>query len=160
MAELRACFEALGFDAVGTYIQSGNVLFSAAHRDRARLVATIERGLAASFGYDARVVVLSAAELAAVVAQAPPGFGAEPEQYRYDVLFVRPPVRAAQALAQLDVRPGVDAAEAGDRALYFRRLASRAGESRLAKLIQLPVYRELTIRNWNTTTRLLELAQG
>ncbi|NIP26808.1 MAG: DUF1697 domain-containing protein, partial [Phycisphaerae bacterium] len=34
MADLRACFERMGFSDVRTYIQSGNVLFWATETDR------------------------------------------------------------------------------------------------------------------------------
>jgi uncharacterized protein (DUF1697 family) len=34
MADLKACFESLGFSDVVTYIQSGNVLFKSADKDK------------------------------------------------------------------------------------------------------------------------------
>jgi uncharacterized protein (DUF1697 family) len=52
----------------------------------------------------------------------------------------------------------VDTAAAGAHALYFRRLIARATQSKLGKLTSLPLYKEVTIRNWNTTTKLLEMA--
>jgi uncharacterized protein (DUF1697 family) len=58
------------------------------------------------------------------------------------------------------VKEGVDEAYAGDGALYFIRLISRASQSRLTRLISLPIYQHITIRNWNTTTRLLEMMQA
>lgn len=160
MADLRACFEAMGFTGVATYIQSGNVLFVARQASKAKLAATIENSLGERFGCGSCIVLLSAAELAQVVAQAPRGFGQQPDRYRYDVLFVREPTTAREALAQVPAKPGVDAADAGDHALYFRRLVARANESRLPKLIQQPVYKSLTVRNWNTTMRLLAMAGG
>lgn len=158
MTDLRARFEAIGLTDVATYIQSGNVVFSAA-QDSASLAGRIEAELSTAFGYDARIVLLAADDLERVVTQAPPGFGAEPDQYRYDVLFVRPPRRADEAIAEVATRPGVDTVAAGDHALYFRRLTSRATQSLLPKLVGRPVYRDLTIRNWNTTTRLLEMTR-
>jgi uncharacterized protein (DUF1697 family) len=159
MADLRACFEELGLEDVATYIQSGNVVFSAPRSSAQGLTAAIERALGAAFDYDSRVVVVSAAELARVVEQAPKGFGSEPATYRYDVLFVRPPLAPAAVLGEIAPKPGVDAAHAGERALYFRRLIAKASQSRLTRLTQRAVYRELTIRNWNTTTKLLALAR-
>lgn len=158
MADLRASFEALGFGDVATYIQSGNVVFSARAGGKAALTATIEKALSNRFRYDSLVVLVSAAELERVVAQAPGGFGSEPKRYRYDVLFVRAPIETREVLAQVTTKPGVDSAHAGEHALYFRRLISRASQSQLAKLIQRPAYKSVTIRNWNTTTRLLAMA--
>ena len=41
--------------------------------------------------------------------------------------------------------------------LYFSRLTSRATSSRLNRVVALPIYKQMTIRNWNTTTKLREL---
>jgi uncharacterized protein (DUF1697 family) len=160
MADLRDCFVAMGFADVATYIQSGNVVFSAKDAGDARLAAKIEKALAARFDYDSRVVVLGAADLGRVVAEAPHGFGKDGGRYRYDVLFVRRPLTAEEALEQVPAKPGVDQVHAGTLALYFRRLIARAVQSRLSRLVQRPIYQSITIRNWNTTTRLLELAGG
>ena len=160
MADLRACLEGLGFTEVATYIQSGNVAFSAKPADRAKLINTIEKALDKAFGYGSRIVLVSAGELEAVVNQAPSRFGKEPDTYRYDVLFVKEPLTAGAALEQITTRPGVDEAHAGDFALYFRRLISKAEQSHLPRLVQLPLYKSITIRNWNTTTKLLALAAG
>src|SRR5689334_6396161 len=97
MAALRAHFEAAGFTDVTTYIASGNVLFTA--KPSPAHVAKLERSLADAFRYSARVAVISAADLARVVAEAPPGFGSDPKRYRYDVLFVLPPLRPTDVLA-------------------------------------------------------------
>ena len=155
MAKLRAAFGALGFDDVQTYIASGNVLFSSA---KAPKRDAIEAMLSKQFSYAARIVLLKASELKRAVAQAPSGFGEDPDTYRYDVLFARAPVKAKTVLPQLAVKDGVDAIAAGTHALYFRRLIAKASQSRLVKLMSLPVYKELTVRNWNTTKALLELA--
>ena len=52
---------------------------------------------------------------------------------------------------------GVDRVFAGRGVLHSSRLISRATQSHLSRLIALPVYQSMTIRNWNTTTRLLEM---
>ncbi|MCL4820158.1 MAG: DUF1697 domain-containing protein [Vicinamibacteria bacterium] len=157
MADLRNCFEAAGFADVATYIQSGNVSFSAAEIRGPALERQLERLLSERFGYAASVVVRTRDELAAVVARAPAGFGAEPDRHRYDVLFLKAPLTAALAMQSVSARAGVDRAHAGDGVLYFSRLASRAAQSHLTRLISQPIYKSLTIRNWNTTTKLLAL---
>jgi uncharacterized protein (DUF1697 family) len=47
--------------------------------------------------------------------------------------------------------------EHGDGVLYFSRLISKASQSRLSRIVSIPIYQSLTIRNWNTTTKLLEM---
>lgn len=160
MSDLRLCFETMGLTGVETYIQSGNVVFSTKRLSKTRLTEMIEKVLGERFLYESRVIVVSARELEHIVAQAPKGFGKEPDVYRYDVLFVREPMRAGEAIKEVTINPAVDAAHTGDHALYFRRLISRASQSHLTKLVQRPVYKHITIRNWNTTTRLLQMLRG
>ena len=60
-------------------------------------------------------------------------------------------------VTSISTREGVDTAEAGASVIYFSRLIARASQSHLPRLISMPVYKQLTIRNWNTTTKLLTL---
>jgi uncharacterized protein (DUF1697 family) len=158
MPALKAAFEALGLTGVSTYIQSGNVLF-ASREPGAALAARIEAALSERFGYPASLVLRSRAQLRRVVDGAPAGFGSRPALYRYDVIFLKEPLSAAEALARAPARPGVDRVFAGPGVLYFSRLLAKASQSRMSRIVSLPIYRQMTIRNWNTTTRLLALME-
>ena len=157
MADLRSAFEAGGFRDVATYIQSGNVIFRASGSMPDALTIRIEEMLASAFDYRARIALRSREQMEAVVAGAPAGFASQPERHRYDTLFLRPPLSPTAAMNEVRVRPGVDEAWIGDGVLYFSRLISQASRSYLSRLVSMPVYQEMTIRNWNTTTRLLQL---
>lgn len=160
MADLKASFEEMGFSNVVTYIQSGNVLVQSVDKDKAALTTKIEKGLSRRFNFDAKVVVISQKELAAVVKSAPEGFGEDDATFRYDVIFLKEPLTPKEAMLSVKVREGVDTAHAGKQALYFSRLISRASQSYLTKIIGMPVYQNMTIRNWNTSTKLLVLMEG
>ncbi|HET7235616.1 MAG TPA: DUF1697 domain-containing protein [Actinomycetota bacterium] len=157
MPALKACFEANGFEDVATYIQSGNVLFASRETRAAELAPRIEAMLGEAFSYDATVVVRSHRQVRAVVERAPKGFGAEPARYRYDVIFLKEPLTARAAMAHVPTNPAVDRAHAGTGVLYFSRLTSKATQSRLSKIVSSPIYPSVTIRNWNTTTKLLAM---
>jgi uncharacterized protein (DUF1697 family) len=157
MPALRACFEANGFGDVATYIQSGNAVFTAP--SASELTRRIEAMLAAAFDYVPTVVVRNRKQMRAVVDRAPKGFGAEPAKYRYDVIFLKEPLVAKVAMRSVPTKPGVDEAHAGTGVLYFSRLTARATQSRLSKIVSSPIYPSVTIRNWNTTTRLLTLME-
>ena len=157
MIELRKSFAKMGFGDVETYIQSGNVIFSSRQTNKVKLTTLIEKALSDAFNYESKVVVVSGSEMERVVAQAPKGFGKDPEQYRYDVLFVKEPLKTSEALKDVPTATGVDTVAAGDHALYFRRLVSKATQSKLNKLVQKFVYKNLTIRNWNTTMKLVQM---
>jgi len=94
------------------------------------------------------------------VRKKPKGFGRKPETYRYDVIYLMDGLTPATAIKRVLTRPGVDEARTGPGVLYFSRLIVRASQSRLTRIIGLPIYQQMTIRNWNTTTRLLALMQA
>lgn len=157
MTDLAACFERLGFGKVRTYIQSGNVVFASDEPDQARLAGLIEEALSQTFRYDSRVVVRSHEQVKEIVARAPADFGSDPSTYRYDVFFLKEPLSASEAIKIITPREGVDQIWAGKHVLYAARLISRASQSYLTRITGLPIYQDLTIRNWNTTTRLLRM---
>ena len=57
-------------------------------------------------------------------------------------------------------RDGVDQAFPGTGVLYFSRLTSRASQSQMSRIVGMPVYQSMTIRNWNTTTKLLQMVDA
>ena len=105
MTDLKACFEALGFEDVSTYIQSGNVLFSTGRSDQANLTKLIEEALSKAFNYKSRVVVRSQKEIKDIVARTPRGFGSDPDTYRYYVIFLKEPMRTVKAMKSASTRP-------------------------------------------------------
>ena len=154
MADLRAALTDAGYDDVRTYIQSGNVLLSTG-TPAARLEADLEATIAARFGVPIPVVVRSHRQLRAVVEKAPAGFGMQPDAFYSDVVFLKTPLTARQAMTVVQVRDGVDQAWPGTGVVYFARLSARRTESRLAKIVGTPEYQRMTIRSWATTTKLL-----
>jgi uncharacterized protein (DUF1697 family) len=160
MAELKACLEDHGLEDVATYIQSGNVVFGSAATSLTELTDRIEGVLAATFGYEASVVLRSRRQMRAIVDRAPTGFGNDPARYRYDVIFLKAPLTARTAMRSALTKEGVDRAHEGSGVLYFSRLTSRAAQSRLSRVVSTPVYRNMTIRNWNTTTKLTRMLDG
>lgn len=141
---------------MSTYIQSGNVLFESSGGSAAKLSRRIEAMLAETFDYDANVVLRTRREMRRIVDEAPDGFGTQPARYRYDVLYLKSPLTAADAIGRVPTREGVDRVYAGTGVLYFSRLASKTSQSKLSRITSMPIYQNMTIRNWNTTTKLLE----
>lgn len=154
MIDLKACFEAMGFANVVTYIQSGNVLFDAEDSDINRLTTTIEQKLSEQFSYASRIVLISQEQLLRIIQTAPEGFGVLPDEYRYDVIFLKSPLTAEEAMLKIKTKEGVDFVIVGDGVVYYSRLISNATQSYMTKMIGTPVYKEMTIRNWNTSTKL------
>jgi uncharacterized protein (DUF1697 family) len=157
MSALKSCFESQGLRDVSTYIQSGNVLFTTDGSNQLALTRQIEKTLSKTFAYQSRIVVRSFDQMKAIVEGAPKGFGGRPAEYRYDVIFLKEPLTTAEAMNSITAKPGVDRVFRGDEALYFSRLISKAAQSHLSRIVGKPEYQNMTIRNWNTTGKLLEL---
>ena len=159
MAELAACFRDAGYQDVRTYIQSGNVLFTADRATGPELEDAVERILASRFGFPIIVVIRSRDELAATIAAAPPNHGSD--ELRSEVFFLKHPLTVEAAFAHLpELREGVDTVAPGPGAVYFSRVAAQASKTRITRLMSMPAFQKMTVRTWRTTTHLLELLDG
>jgi uncharacterized protein (DUF1697 family) len=157
MAALRELLEELGYCDVSTYIASGNVILRS-DRPPAEIKREIEAGLPKRFKLDSEIVavlVLTHAELRAVVEKKPRGFGEEPGTYHSDAIFLIG-LDAKKAMEVFDPHPDVDRVWPGDGVIYSQRLSAQRTKSRLNKAISTPLYKSMTIRSWSTTLALLE----
>jgi uncharacterized protein (DUF1697 family) len=158
MAALRNLLEELGFSEVSTFIASGNAILKSDQRAD-KITARIEQALPRSFKLDSQLVkvsVLTRKQLQAVVSNKPRSFGEQPAKYHSDVIFLMG-IDARRAMQVFAPREGVDKVWPGDGVIYSQRLSSQRTRSRLSKIVGTPEYQNMTIRNWNTTTTLLEL---
>jgi uncharacterized protein (DUF1697 family) len=155
MTDLKSCFVGMGFTGVSTYIQSGNVSFFSGEHATAKLTGKIEKELSERFNYSSLIVLKTYKELEAIVAGAPSGFGKSPGEYRYDVMFLREGLSASDLQKQIPLEEGVDQVWNGPGVIYFSRLGSKSSQSKMSRIITMSFYREITIRNWNTTLKLL-----
>ena len=157
MEQLKQVFVDMGFSDVKTYIQSGNVIFGTLESDKLKLTGEIENQLLRNFSAEIKTLVLTADDLTETVENAPGNFGAEPEKFRYDVWFILPPTTVNDVVSNLRLREGVDFLQTGKNVIYTSRLTSQMSKSHFSKIIKTQIFSKLTIRNWNTTTTLLEL---
>lgn len=155
MPDLAECFRDAGYEEVSTYLQSGNVLFTADHEQAPKLEAKIEAMLEDRFGTPLLVVIRSRDELAKTIDAAPTGHGSP--KLRSDIFFLKHPLTADEALAEMpELREGVDSVAPGPGAIYFSRVAANATKTRIQKFMAMPVFQQITVRTWRTSTRLLE----
>lgn len=161
MAQLRDVLRELGYRDVTTYIASGNVILSS-ERGPDRIKREIEAALPKAFKLHnelVAVLVLTAAQLQAVIDDRPQGFGDKPGTYHSDAIFLMG-IDAAAAMQAFDPRDGVDTVWPGDGVIYSQRLNAQRTKSRLNKVMSSSMYRSMTIRNWATTTKFAEMVAG
>jgi uncharacterized protein (DUF1697 family) len=156
MADVKACFERLGFDGVSTYIASGNVLFETDEDHAARLAATIEASMDQQLGLRTKVVVLDRQMYAAIVKAIPKSWIGDGTM-RANVAFVRPGTDAREVVRGLEPDPAIEQITAVDGAILWATRRDSLNRSAIRKLIGGAAYQELTIRSLNTTLKLDEL---
>ena len=127
-------------------------------RSASTIKREIEEALPTTFDLDSKLVavlVLTRAQLRAVVRDRPKGFGDKPNMYNSDAVFLIG-IEEATAMEVFDPRPGVDAIWPGTGVIYSQRLTAQRTKSRLGKIMGTPAYKSMTIRSWATTLALLE----
>lgn len=150
MADLRAVFESLGFDDVGTYIQSGNVVFGSA---KAVKPAAIEERIAAELGVEPSVLVRTAEEMAAVV-QGNPFVGADVATLHVTFLAETPKATVEVPAGQPD-----ELAVVGRE--VFLRCPNGYGRTKVNNtFLEKKLGVAATTRNWRTVTTLADMATG
>jgi uncharacterized protein (DUF1697 family) len=154
MATLREICASAGCDDVVTYIQSGNVVLDSAQKAE-ELQSTLEAAIAAEFGFKPAVMVRAAKEMAAVVDRNPfPD--AEEKALHVGFLHAAPAAATKKCLSAIDCNP--EQLAVVRREIYLQ-LPDGMGRAKL------PVQMErclrptpITVRNWRTVTKLVELA--
>jgi len=158
MAELRQLIESLGNTNVRTLLNSGNVVFDTNRQSAGKLSHSIGAAIEARFGFSAAVVILSAAELAAIVRTNP--LPRAPEQpSRYLVAVAPGEATLVKARALLGHQWAPEAIAIGRRAAYLW-CANGILESKVLKAFERATGGATTARNWATLLKLQAAAES
>lgn len=153
MAALRDVVESLGHTEVATFIQSGNVVFTAAKRVQP---SAIEDAIRRAFGIDVDVILRTDRELGRSI-EANPFGDRDLSKVHVGFMAAKP---AASVVAELDVaRFAPDEFVQRNRELYLH-LPNGMGRSKLAPYLDRQLKVPTTVRTWKTVTKLYELASG
>jgi uncharacterized protein (DUF1697 family) len=156
MADLRALMESLGYAGVRTLLNSGNAVFDAKSGTPVAIARKLRAAILEQIGVDCEVIVKTAAELEAAIAEHPLRRHAT-DDARMQVMFVQD----AATLAELKPIEATDwspeAFAAGEQAAWLW-CADGMIESRLAKAVNKVLKERGTARNWATVEKLRALA--
>ena len=158
MKQLRAAFEEAGMTSMRTYINSGNVIFSSPSRSRARLTKVLEDAIARTFGFKVDVLVRDLKSMRAVV-KALPRTWVNDATMKCDVMFLWDDVARASVVKELPIKAEIEDRKYVAGALIWRVDRKGVTRSGQMKLVRSPLYKRMTIRNCNTTRKLLELME-
>ena len=119
MESLRALFEQLGFDAVETFIASGNVVFETDAAPDTALEAAIEAHLKAALGYEVATFLRTVAELEAVAAYEPLPAVAMASIVAFNVGFLASPLNADEIAILSGFNSDIDDFHCHGREVYW-----------------------------------------
>jgi len=162
MTDLQTLFVGLGHTDVTTYIQSANVVFRSSAKSAAAMTAAIEQRITRELGFDVPVVIRSKVALAKVIAANPFAVNqvGRVDLAKVHVTFLakKPQAALVRALSEHESPPDEFRISGPDVYLHCPRGYG------ITKLNNTFWERKLkvgaTTRNWNTVTKLLELASG
>lgn len=159
MAELKQCFEKLGFTDVVTYINSGNVIFGSIETDVAKLVALCEKAIEEKFGFKVVCSVIAAADLHKAYAAAPSWWGLDDDD-KHNAIFVIPPQTPETIIKEVgDAKPEYEKVAASGSVIFWTAPLKTFGRTRYSKIVGTAAYKFVTIRNANTVKKLVALSQ-
>jgi uncharacterized protein (DUF1697 family) len=157
MSDLQTCLSASGLSDVRTYIQSGNVLFLSESTDDIELASIIHKAIAKAFQLQVAVVVYSKADWQHVITAAPNWWGQD-QQWKHNLLVLLKPYHMPSAVAAIGtLKPDIEALEPGMGVLYQSMSKVLFGRTTTGKLASSPIYKQMTVRNYNTATKLLTM---
>lgn len=109
MAELKVCFEKLGFADVKTYLNSGNVAFSSQQNDADSITSQLEQALGERFSVTIPVFVISQRELEDILRHAPQWWGGENKEIYDNLIFIMKPATFQEVIKEIgDPKEGLE----------------------------------------------------
>ena len=156
MSSLKQSFERMGFVQVATYINSGNIIFKTKEMHARKLEVKIEKMLLQEYQLDSKVVIRTLAEMAKLVQSLPESWSNESE-WRNNVMFLRHTIDSKRILDDLPVKSDIEEIVYRPGALLWSVKTSDANRTNMARFGSHKLYREVTVRNLNTTRKLHDL---
>lgn len=155
MKDLKECFEKAGFFNVLTYINSGNVVFDSEETSIEKLAAKCRSIVEQNFGLAVPLALIDAPAMKDALDHAPVWWDQDPES-RHNALFVIPPANADEVCAGVGpIRPEYEKVASYQSIIFWSAQIKTISRTRWSKIVGTKSYQDVTIRNANTTKKLL-----
>lgn len=157
MNELKQLLEKLGFSAIQTYIQSGNVVFQTAITDVKKIENMISNGIKDRFKYEVPVLVLDQIEFIKIIDENPFILDDLKDLSHLHVTFLSdvPRMETYTEIKYLDYKP--DEFQLVNRAVYLYCPLNYSKSKLTNGFFEKKLGVEATTRNWKTVTVLLDM---
>lgn len=157
MEALKTSLEAIGFENVQTYIQSGNVFVDTEEENAAAVGFKIKQEIFKTFGHEVPVVVIGKTDLESCLKNNPFLKEAKVDIKKLYVAFISTTLKS-DSINDLRISQFKPDEASIDANRIYIKYAVGAGKTRFdQKYIEKKLNVIATIRNWNTVTQLLQL---
>jgi uncharacterized protein (DUF1697 family) len=157
MEALKTTLEAIGFQNVLTYIQSGNVFVDTEEESPAKVGFLIKQEIFKVFGHEVPIVVIAKEDLVACFKNNPFLKEKDIDVKKLYVAFIST-ILQSTSINDLKISQFKPDEASIDASRIFIKYAVGAGKTRFdQKYIEKKLNVTATIRNWNTVTELLKL---
>lgn len=159
MDALRTLYSSLKFENPQSYVQSGNVIFQTEERDLDKIAKRIQQAIEKQFACCPEIMLRSLDELRSVVKKNPfaKRSDVEPNKLLVSFLLADPGIQARKTLLGQKFAPEELHAVGKQLYIYF---PNGVGKSKLPwRSIDKILHTPSTGRNWNSVTKMLEIAE-
>jgi uncharacterized protein (DUF1697 family) len=159
MDALRKSYENLGFHKITTYVQSGNVIFTAKDVELNELGEKISRQIKQDFGFEVAVIVLFIDKLKQIINSNPFLSHPDKEQTFLHITFLSSKPDKYDYKTIEDKKQNGEEIFIADNAVYLY-CPNGYGKSKLSNsFLETKLKVGATTRNWKTTNEILKIAQ-
>ncbi|MBB3113967.1 uncharacterized protein (DUF1697 family) [Paenibacillus phyllosphaerae] len=156
MKLLKTAFEQAGMNNVITYINSGNIVFTTADQTKKEIARILEEAILGTFGLQIKVLVLSLEDMKKVLSALPDSWTND-DKMKSDVLFLWEEIDDETILEKLTFKPEIETVKYAPGAILWAIDKVNVNKGSLSKLVGTKLYRQMTIRNVNTTRKIVGL---
>jgi len=158
MNYLKQLHKIMGHGNIVTYLQSGNIIFESAEKNRRKLILDIEKEYEKKFGFHTNIFIRNITELSIIVNESPVSLTPEKEAKLLHVVQLSE-VPEKALVKNLLKHGGLEEKHLKDNILYVY-YPQGAGRSKFTlPYIEKTLKIKGTARNWNTITKILDLAK-
>ena len=160
MPILREAFEKAGFCEVRTYINSGNIFFSSADTDIEVLQSQCRKIIAETFRLDIPVAVITPKALSVALSNAPKWWDKDKES-KHNAIFVISPANAEDIIEEVgEINHEYEKAGHHGQVIFWSAPLGLFSKTKWSKFVSTSTAArsKITIRNANTTKKLLQLS--
>ncbi|AHF08984.1 MULTISPECIES: DUF1697 domain-containing protein [Dehalobacter] len=160
MHDLKNCFENAGFLNTRTYINSGNVIFDSEEQSIIDLSSYCNDILKKKFDFPIGIALIDVNTLKEALENVPDWWGYD-QNSKHNAIFVIQPATAEEIIADAGkMKPEYEQLYAYKEIIFWSAPLKTFSRTRWSKIVGTKAYQSITIRNANTTKKLLEMAQS